>query len=69
MHSLLASTFWRQIQPETEVVAPQAAHPRVPETEMMALLVPFEPETEKRALLPTCSRMALESSSDQLPWC
>ena len=49
--------------PETEMVAPQALHPRVPkmvapqalhlrvpETEMMAPLVPNQQETEKRAL-------------------
>jgi len=59
--------------PETEMVAPQALHPRVPETEMMAPLVPNQQETEKRALWPTCSRMALESRPNprpnQLPWC
>ena len=58
---------------ETEMVAPQALHPRVPETEMMAPLVPNQQETEKRALWPTCSRMALESRPNprpnQLPWC
>ena len=56
-------------RPETEMVAPQALHPRVPETEMMAPLVPNQQETEKRALWPTCSRMALESRPNQLPWC
>ena len=55
--------------PEAEMMEPQALHPCVLETEMMEPLVPLKPETEKRALLPTRFRMALESSPDQVPWC
>ena len=77
--------FWRQIWPETEMMdpqalqiwpetetemmEPQALHPCVPETEMMSPLAPNQQETEKRALWPTCSTMALESRLNQLPWC
>ena len=55
--------------PETEMMDPQALYPCVPETEMMEPLVPSKQETEKRPLLHTRFRMALESSTDQLPWC
>ena len=50
-HSLLASPFWRQIFPETETVAARTPHPRVPEKEMMAPLVPFETGNRKEGAL------------------